>query len=376
MSAPRIVDDIGALDGELWNRLAADRAPPRYELVRALDAGHAQRHHYCVVEADGAYLCLARLTILPETQGVLGPLLFGRAANAASRLGLQISDAVVCGWSFGYGDSLLIEPRLKNAERVQLLNTVCDTIESLAAGRMVVITGLFAKDALLAAVLERRGYCAASGLPVGRLDIEWPDLAGYLAVLRRKNKNSQQSARWEINRYRRSGAVVERLRGGAIEWERICRLLNDHHRRLNGSSPGHEPSGLRRLQAALGDDLCVYVSRQDSEITAACIGVRHGHELNQVWIGIDHEAAGRNFTYFNLVFYAPAADFANLGIRRVWVGTAAYDAKIRRGCRVLPTRIFLRPPTRLAAGIYRPAFALQRAWYALKFRRFLDPAGA
>ena len=366
-----IEENITGFCDRRWNALAAGLMPARHEYLAALDAHSAGVNHYCVLEEDDAYLCAARLTVSTGTDRRIAETLYGRALRAAAGLGLVREQLVVCGWTPGQGSNIILDRSLPATRQEEMIARVCDRIERIAGERAVVFPSVQLRDEVLARVLSGRGYCVASDRSVACLDVEWDGAAGYLAALKRRSRRSNSTARLEINRFRRSGAVVERMDPGADEWEKVCDLLNRHHERLNDTSLEHTPEKLRQLREALGEDLIVYVARQDGGMTGACVAIRCGTEASLIWVGVDHAAAGRNFTYFNLVFYAPVEHLAALGVRRIWLGSAAYEAKIRRGCRIIPSRVFMRLPTKLGKALHRPAFALQRAWSGWKYRRYL-----
>ena len=366
-----IVDDIGELDRELWNTLVADHPAARYELLSTLDARQAaSRHRYAVIASADGYRCAARLTFPSPQEGPpFGRVLFGRAAPVAAALGFQIRNASICRWFPCHGNTVLTDRRLPQAERIACTDAMLDVLEPASADRTMVFPDVLPQDTTLAEALARRGFAAAAGLPIAYLDVQWNDLEGYLAALKRGSKSWKNAARSEINRHRSSGAIVQRLSVGGADYDRVCELLNRHHERLNaGDAPNHVTETLRRLHEALGQDCVIHASIRDGVMSGACVAVRHGSVATLLWVGVDHEAAGPDFAYFNLAFYTPAEEYAKLGVRRVWFGNAAFPAKIRRGCRLTPSRVYVRYPRNSVAHLLqKPVFAVQRAWYRRKF---------
>lgn len=367
----RFVQRIDELCHRRWNGIATNVPPASYEYLTAMDAVDHRTGSYFVLEDGDDYLCGARLTVLADGRG-LRSLLYGRVSAAAGWLGQCTGEHVVCGWSPGDGRCIPVDRSRSEDDRTETLERACDEIERFASGRTVVFPDVLPEDDVLARVLVRRGYGVASGRPVARLDVEWDGIAGYLAVLKRRSGRPKAAS--EIRRFVRSGAVVERAGPEDARWDAICDLLNRHHERLNGGPGDHQAAGLRRLREALGDNCIVYVSRQDNVLTGASVVVRNGDEARVMFVGIDHAACGDNFTYFNLVFYTPADELAKLGVRRIWLGNAVYDAKLRRGCRILPSRVLVRAQTGLGRVMHAPGFMLQRAWSRRKYARFIDPA--
>lgn len=66
-----------------------------------------------------------------------------------------------------------------------------------------------------------------------------------------------------------------------------------------------------------------------------------------------------------LIFEARRGDQV-LGIRRIWYGDAAYQAKLLRGCELVSSPIFYRPRTAGGRGLARLYMPAHRAWYRRK----------
>jgi hypothetical protein len=368
-------NDISALSSEGWNRTALGQPAARHEFIAALDAESTARRtcRYYAIANDSDYLCIARVVTATDAVRSIDSALYGRAARALASLKMNTRHAAICAWPAGRGRNVLPHQGLAIAEQRAHIHRICAAIEAEAHNRTIVFPDVLADDGVLAGVLTERGYVAAAAFPVAFLDVTWENLDGYLETLRQRNRNWMRSARHEINRYRRSGAIIEPLSADATDHERVCELLNRHDERLNGRSPGYRAPMLGRLLATLREDLVARVSREGraGPITAACIGVKHGTEAIVPWIGLDGHASRTSFDYFNLAYYDCAAAYARFGIRRICFGNAAYEAKIRRGCRIVRSQIYVRAPDALRRGAYRAAFALQRRWYERKLSRYV-----
>jgi hypothetical protein len=187
----------------------------------------------------------------------------------------------------------------------------------LCAARLTVSTGT---DLTIAATLYGRAVRAAAGLGLAREELVvcgWTPGQGSNIILDRSLPATQQEE------------MIERI------CDRIERIAGE--RAVVFASVQLRDEVLARVLSGRG--YCVASDR-----SVACLDVE--------WDG----AAG----------YLTA-----LGVRRIWLGNAAYEAKIRRGCRIIPSRVFMRLPTKLGKALHRPAFALQRAWSGWKYRRYL-----
>ena len=84
------------------------------------------------------------------------------------------------------------------------------------------------------------------------------------------------------------------------------------------------------------------------------------------WIGVVQRDRRNDFTYANMVFYHPADWAPALGLKTLLYGTAAQQAKLRRGCRLLACHLFYRPHRRIVRLIARPYVAIHQAWHRRK----------
>lgn len=369
-------DSLREFSAELWNRVAVDQPGARYELVHAIDAHQTEQRsaRYYAIRAGDAYGAIARVVAGPQVTHLINGVLYGRAARMVQTSRLR-QDALVCGWPM-QSRSILADSRLSTRDRAALLHEICSAIEADADGMPVVFPEVLADDECLSHVLAKRGYALAAGRPVAVLDMSFRTLDDYIETLRSANKGWARAVRHEINRYRKSGAVMEPLSARDEDLARVAELLNTHYARLNGRSPCYRPEMLRAMYDGLGDDLVARVSRAagSNEITGACIGARSGADAAIKWIGVDHRISAANFTYFNLAYYAMVEHFSRLDVRRLWFGNAAYDAKIRRGCRLVECRVFVRAGASLPRSLDRALFAVQRRWMQRKYGRYLHAA--
>lgn len=369
----RAADSLRAFSADAWNRVAVDQPGARYELVQAIDTNQAEERlvRYYAVDGGGAYRAIARVVAGPSaTRSILG-IVYGRAARLLA-ISRWRQDALVCGWSL-QSRSVLADPQLSQSDGAALVHEICAAIEADADGMPVIFPEVLEDDDCLSRVLVERGYVMAAARPVAVLDVNWRSLDEYIETLKRASKGWASAVRNEINRFRKSGAVVEPLSARDEDYARVCELLNAHYERLNGRSPRYLPQMLRAMHTELGDDLVARVSRaaRGGAITGACIGVRSGSDAAIKWIGIDHRSSGANFTYFNLGYYAMVQELSELGARRIWFGNAAYDAKIKRGCRLVECRVFVRAGASLQRALDRGLFAVQRLWMRRKYARYL-----
>jgi len=89
---------------------------------------------------------------------------------------------------------------------------------------------------------------------------------------------------------------------------------------------------LKELNKNLGEDVVIYVSFKDDIITGARILLKNKTGYVSM-VGVDHEALGNDYTYFNICFYKPITDAIANKMTKLYFGREMYESKARRGCR-------------------------------------------
>jgi hypothetical protein len=116
----------------------------------------------------------------------------------------------------------------------------------------------------------------------------------------------------------------------------------------------------------MGADAVIFIARKGCHITGTHILLKRGEIGHQNMVGVDHDLAGNDFTYFNIVFYRPITDAIAWGIKRLWLGVAMYDLKRRRGCKLSPAYHFYKSTRPLKNRLVAPWFWLHSAWWSRK----------
>jgi hypothetical protein len=110
----------------------------------------------------------------------------------------------------------------------------------------------------------------------------------------------------------------------------------------------------------------VYGAVKRDRICGVALLLRRGEAGFLPMVGVDHEAAGKDFTFFNLAHYRPITDAIDGGLRQIHLGRALYGLKARRGCRLESALVFFRPRRSGWRIAVRAWFALLSAWNATK----------
>ncbi|HEY6455936.1 MAG TPA: GNAT family N-acetyltransferase [Steroidobacteraceae bacterium] len=369
----RIETDIEQLPAAEWQRLTYGHPALRLELLKALAATARTvlplRIFMLEDESGIAAAALCETVASNQTNSALDSLLFGRAAAAATRLGASSRPTLLFRTPVGTESAVVVRPA-DSAEQRRILSRLLDAIERHAAQQRlgIAVIGVLGDHNLLGDVLAARHYLATDIQPHARLPIQWADFDGYVEYLRGYSQNSARNARRERSRNQRSGVSIRHLPCTAASAGALYRLAREHYRHKNGVDPQFEPEFLPRLATLLGDEFLLFEALREGHRIGMLGAVRSGSVGWMAWYGTELTDRPNDFTYANLVFYHPADVATQLGLKTLLYGTHALDAKRRRGCQILRSRLFYRPHrplTRFVAGAY---FLLHRAWFRRKIR--------
>ena len=374
-----IVGSILDLAPGAWNASVGGAVGLHYGLLRTLEetTRRTRPRRYFVLLAGGKYRAVAAGYLVRnrgEANGLNAPV-FGRFEHILRRAGIGFQPAMICGTAMCSDAGLSVAGDTCSDERVALTHELCAAIERHAAEQRIAVgfVGVPESNVTLRAVLHERGYASTLTHPVTYCDIAWDSAEGYLASLRAMSKSAYQTARHEINRYRKCDGRIRRAAEAGTTQTELYQLLYNHNLRKNVVPPAFGEHFLPRLTENMATDAVIYVAEKKSDITGVTVLLRKGDNAHMPLVGIDHERAGNNFTYFNLAFYAPVMEGAQMGLRRIGYGNAVYEAKIRRGCRVQRSYLYYRSASDVRQQAVRALFAAHRRWYKHKFNRYVAP---
>jgi predicted N-acyltransferase len=369
----RIVQGIEQLPEAEWQSLVRGRPAWRLEVLRALTRNTTQPLPLQIFLLEDQLGLAAASVCLPVDSGAaynpLDTLLFGRAAGVLRRLRLSTQPVLVFHIPLSRQAPIVLRPA---AEAVQqrLLDQLLDRIESYAAERKfgIAFVGVTPEDTPLWATLRRRRYPGSASQSTARLEIQWSDFESYVGHLRQRSKSAAQNARTERSRNRKCSVVIRQVACTDAVAEALDIITRDHHRHRNGQDPLYGPQFLSQLSKTLADDLLIFEAVRNGERVAMLAVVRSGTVGWVAMVGIEQRDRPNDFTYANLMFYYPADWAPALGFTTLLYGTAAQEAKARRGCRLLDCYIFYRPRRRVFRLLATPYLALHRAWFRRKKR--------
>lgn len=368
----RIVDDPKEIDPERWKAVSKSMPGFRIEVFRSLAEQSVEPRQFriFVIEDDGGIHAAAVCQLVGDA-GDLSPLdslLFGRGRKLCDALRVSTRPYLSFFLPLGGGTALSVREAAEEDQR-RWLGALFDGIErhAEASAAGIAFVGI-ARDALSRRVLVSRGYLETEARPTTFMSVEWDDIDGYIAHLRRDSANAANTVRYERSRSRKLGVVVRKIPVDEAATDALYAFASDHYRHKNGLDPVFAPDFFSRLAAMTGDDFLLFEARRNGTRTALLGALRSEDTAWITWVGFDKRDRQNDFTYFNLAFYLPAEYAASAGIRTLLYGNSVYGAKLRRGCRMVRCGLLYRPDSALARGAARPFFRAHRAWYRRKFR--------
>jgi hypothetical protein len=188
-------------------------------------------------------------------------------------------------------------------------------------------------DPVLEAALAGRGYEAAEVGADARLTLRWDDLDAYVADRPKKRRDTLRN---EIKRFRESGIEVEA--GGVEALTDDLAPLHAGWRAKHGSTVTVDDllAQYAAVRAHVGPAMRMFVARRDGRPVAFSQFYEHDGVLYSRAAGFDYDATEGTFAYFNLLFYEPVGWALGRGIREVRYSMGSPEAKVARGCHLVP----------------------------------------
>ena len=152
-------------------------------------------------------------------------------------------------------------------------------------------------------------------------------------------------------------------------------LVRQHQDRKKSKTPPYRKSLFAELCQNLRNNTLIYLAEYEDQTLGVAALLYKDSVAAAAFLGIASEVRATNmFVYFNLAYYRLVRDAPALGIKRILYGTNVYQGKSQRGCKVIPTRLFVRPRKSLARVINIKAIEYHRHWYERKFSHLYTQA--
>lgn len=224
----------------------------------------------------------------------------------------------------------------------------------------LVVDAVPSEDHWLTDALSASGYLATLGRPYAELRLGQRSWEDFLAFGRQRNRRAAATIRNEERRALRAGIVFPEWDPNEFEESSLHRLLDAHARRLTGRSLPYEAGFVRALLRAMGRQCQVHLAVHERRVLGVTVMASQGGRGYALFPGLVEREQRRGFLYFNLCLYQPVRRAIESGLSSVAFGNAAYQAKIRRGCRITMTEMLVRPRSAFARTTLKGPFALHR----------------
>jgi predicted N-acyltransferase len=299
-----------------------------------------------------------------DSDPFLDYIIFGRARRMISRLGISFLPALICWPLFSFGSHLMVKEASDPEKKGDIVSQLLNVIErrQSAYKSSLIFLNVMDQESDLVRLFEERGYLRSLLPPINFLDIQWSSFSGYLDHLKGISRHSKKDIRYQMNKNRKAGVTIGQLEHIEGYEARLYRLISDNHYKYSGLPLMLKHNFLRKLKENLGKYAVIYVAFKDGRIIGTCYLLKRGKTGFVHMAGVDHEASGNDFTYFNLCYYRPIMDAISGNIKRLFFGREMYELKMRRGCKTSNTYIYYKPYGRLTYPFVKLWFAALEAW--------------
>ncbi len=344
-----LLETIAKVDPEEWNELARGQVTTSYAWLRLVeDTSVVSRQCHCLLARENFQLLAAIFfweQVDPHAQVNLDTVLFGRLARILRTLGMTVLPALIGNNPAGPQLTILFREGLSESDREGLLGRMLEFLEGteLAKKRTLCFCGIPADDGGLSKAFSSRKYLCLSEQPTCHMDIRWKSFAEYLRALRQQHPRTEKNIHREISLARRAGISFRRLNEPASCSRYLHALVNSHYLRLNGKAFPFRHEFFSQINARLGDNAAIYVAVQEEHIIGIQVRLQSKEEILLSIIGIGENHYRKHAVYFNLGYNQVIRDAIEEGIRRIGFGKLVYDTKIRRGCILSDTNMYIRP---------------------------------
>jgi predicted N-acyltransferase len=224
----------------------------------------------------------------------------------------------------------------------------------------------------LHAALLAGGFSRSLVVPTTFLDVTWADFEDYVRDLTKRHKKTGAAVRREINRNRKAGVTIERVTDFGPLSEDFARLFDQTYRRYAGKASPLSPEFFRAISSHCPGRAMAYCGFKEGRLRGYFLVLKGEKIWHGIVTGQEYVEKEKDFTFFNVTFYEPLRDAIAEGARRVYLGAASYEAKMRRGCRAEPLFMWLRSPASGGDRWLRSWLALTELRYRHKHRGLLS----
>ena len=368
----KIVNTIKELKKDEWDAMIDDNVFSSYGWLKTVEETYTENVNpkYFIVQDPNELVGAAVCHVSDKANNVtnLDNILLGRLKNYTSRLGISFLPAFICCPVFCFGKHFLIKKSINIKKKEIIMNELLDTIENKASEHKLSLsfTNIMDNESELIQLLNKRGYNKTLRDPLNYLDIEWSSFSEYVNYLKGISNSAKRNVKTQINRNRKEGVVIERLEKPANYEDRLYELINNNYYKHSRTQFPFKREFFKKLKENLGEDAVIYVSFKKDRLTGVKVLLKRNNVGYMPLIGIDHEMAGNDFTYFNMCFYRPIMDAISDETKRLYCGLGMYELKARRGFKTSNLYIYYKSFNKTKNICTKPWFIFLSIWYKNK----------
>ncbi|MGD0643947.1 MAG: GNAT family N-acetyltransferase [Candidatus Bathyarchaeia archaeon] len=354
------VDDIGR---EAINSIADD-AFFTYEWFKTLETQQSFRvspFYLAVYDEDSLVAFTSCFIDLTDAYFYVGPrlryvmpflkktLIFGR------RHGFCQEHILLCYSPYSVRSRIL---QKKNPEEKLVFNLLAKKIDAICKKERVLFSSfLFVSEfnELLMENLQNFSYLKSPGITTYYLDVRWPSFEDYLKSLKKK---TAQNVKREIKKCTENGITIEEQEISQLSATKFSELNYNVNLKYDKNSRNiFDSSFFDMLNEYAKEKTILFVAKRNNEVVGLCLLLRQGDTVD-VWMpGFKYDSlTNTDFTYFNLVYYAPIQWAIKEGVRKMYFRNKAEKVKLSRGCKPEKTYSYVKCHDSLLGALINSAF--------------------
>lgn len=364
----QILDRLTEQQSEAWNALTANNVLASFGWLQTINESltfDLSPHYLCAVEDNRM---IGATAIYQQRHsymaGSLDHIWLGKARRTASVLGISFLPALVCSPLQAYGCHVMTETGIGAGKRKSLTESMVREILKTADRLKLpcAFINVLDNEFELIETLSKQGFARCDELPVNYIDIIWRSFPEYLNALKKAGKRARKNAKFEINRNAREGVAIHKCSHVKGYEQEAYDLLKKNFAVHNKLCFPFDASLLCSLQTYLSKQVDFYLAFKHDRLIGIAILLKMGDIAYLPFVGVDHSRAGKDLTYFNLVYYRPIRDAISAGFKRIYYGRKMYALKAKRGCRIKNVSSWFYPSKTTSRFIVPHWFAALSAW--------------
>jgi Uncharacterized protein conserved in bacteria len=349
-------DTLSKIDSAEWDRLVHDDVLASHAWLTTVECCTVGQDSFLYVVARDDEKLLGALACRVHSNSEstsLDKSFYGRAYGLARAAGFGATPGIVVGSRFGFSRPFLVDPSLSESQA----NDVADALIRRLVERAEVLnaTVMFrnTRPGRFAGALANAGFVSSPELPTTYIDVRWPTFQSFIHDLRTVHRATVKGIRHQIGRAKREGIVIERVTASDQLSPEVYEILQSHQRRLNGAPLVFSERLLTESLQKLGDGVDLLLARDGPHLLGVMFSLRQGGVSHAILVGTSTEKARTTNTYFLLLNHVMVRAI-ECGDRRTYFGRLVYNVKLRRGCSIEHSLIWIRGRSKLhRAGLRR-----------------------